>query len=381
LDIISFILSTEWEDYDCYNTKIMAARYEHEQARHADHLEMPARNVRSQLRIFWFAGSTILIFFAMANNHLKHHSEHAHAPLQARKKSTDAPKLQASGSNAGRSQLGVDFKPSCYSVICGRGKGSYNHAGNHHFRELAKKYLKRYTRARTTAERVAVFADLVDMIHQTGGIFCMCENAAWFEVGDHSAREKASALLRDMRFKHRLSKTKAKPVCRRTQKQENAQAQHQVHQYSLLAPPQNQQYISQLAPQNQQYISQLAPLPYSQLTLPQNQQYVPDVVGSNGYSNDTTYTRQTQRYVPDVVSSNGHLDDTTYTSNYVQQLIDGTSGHWNDSLGWGSNNKDLIEFENSLEYEDDLFDVFRIDSFHATRFTPSTPSAHMTYQN
>jgi hypothetical protein len=288
----------------------------------------------------------------MVNNQLNQRSEHTPLqPLKAGKKSLDTPKPPVSGSNAGRSQLGVDFKPSCYSVICGRGKGSYNHAGNHHFRELAKKCLKRYTRARTTADRVAVFAQLVDMIHQTGGIFCMHENAAWFEVGDHSAREKASALLRDMRFKSRLSK-KAKPVGRRSSKQEKAQPQ--IQQYSQLAQPKNQQY-SQLAPQNQQY-SQLAPLPFSQLTPPQNQEYVPEVVGSNG-----------------------HSDDTTYTRNYVQQLIDGTSGHWDDSLGWGSNSKDLIEFENSLEYEDDFFDVFKIDSRHATRFTPSTPTAYMTY--
>jgi hypothetical protein len=287
----------------------------------------------------------------MVNNQLKDRLQHAPLqPLQASKKPVDTPKPPASGSNAGRSQLGVDFKPSCYSVILGRGKGSYNHAGNHYFRELAKTYLNRYTRARTTADRVALFAELVDMIHQTGGIFCMCENAAWFEVGDHSAREKASALLRDMRLKHRLSK-KVKPVCWGTQKQEKAQAQHQIQQYSRLAQPQNLQY-SQLAPQNQQYISQLAPQPYSQLTLPQNQQYIPEVVGSNEHSADTTYTR-----------------------NYVQQLIDGTSGYWDDSFGWGSNNKDLIEFENSLEYEDDFFDVFKIESLQATRFTPSTPSA------
>jgi hypothetical protein len=270
----------------------------------------------------------------MANNQLNQRSEHAPLQLlQASNEPLDTPKVPASGSNAGRSQLGADFKPSCYSVICGRGKGSYNHAGNHRFRELAKMCLKRYTRARTTADRLAVFAELVDMIHQTGGIFCMYEKAAWFEVGDHCAREKASALLRDMRFKYRSSK-KVKPVYRRIQKEEKILPQ--IQQYSQFVPPQNQQYSHQ--------------------KLPQNQQYVPQLVGSNGHSDDTTYTKQ-----------------------YVQQLIDGTSGHGDDYLSWGSNNRDLIEFENSLEYEDDFFDVFKIDSLHATRFTPSTPSAYLTY--
>jgi hypothetical protein len=159
------------------------------------------------------------------------------------------------------------------------------------------------------------------------------EDAAWFEVGDHCAREKASALLRDMRFKYRSSK-KAKPISR-TQKVEKALPH--IQQYSQLALPQNEQY--------------------SQLVPPQNQQYVPQLVGSTGNSDDTTYTKQ-----------------------YVQQLIDGTSRHGDDYLSWGSNNIDLIEFENSLEYEDDFFDVFKIDSsLHATRFTSSTPSAFLTY--
>jgi hypothetical protein len=162
----------------------------------------------------------------------------------------------------------------------------------------------------------------------------MYENAAWFEVGDHCAREKASALLRDMRFKYRTSK-KANPISRRTQKEEKALPQ--IQQYSQLAIPQNQQY--------------------SQLVPPQNQQDVQKLVGSTGHSDDTTYTKQ-----------------------YVQQLIDGTSTHGDDYLSWGGNNKDLLEFENSLEYEDDFFDVFKIDtSLHATRFTPTTPSAHLTY--
>jgi hypothetical protein len=296
----------------------------------------------------------------MANNQLNYSPDRAPSRhLQASNEPLNAPDLPASGSNSGRSQLGVDYQPSRFSVICGRGKGSYNHAGNHNFRELAKKSLKRYSRARSKPDRLDVFAHMVDTIHQAGGIFCMFEKGAWFEVGDLCAREKASALLRDMRFKHRSSaKAKLKPVCRRTQKQEKTLPQ--IQQYSQLALPQIQQYSQLALPRNQQY-SQLA-LPYSQLPLPLVNQY-------------NQFTRPlNHQYVQQPVGGTGHSDDTTQTRQYVQQLIDGTTGKWDDSLGLGSS-KDLLEFENSLEYEDDFFDVFKIDSLHATRFTPSTPSA------
>jgi hypothetical protein len=178
----------------------------------------------------------------------------------------NAPELSASDSSAGKSQLGIDFQPSGYSVICGRGKGSYNHAGNHRFRELAGKSLKRYSRCRSTVDRSAVFAEMVDMIHQAGGIFCTYEKGSWFEVGDQCAREKASALLRDMRFKCR-SDAKGKPVGRRTRKQDKL--------------------------------------------LPKTQQYSQQPVGVTGHSDDTTQTKQCVQHL---IDGTGHWDDSLMLS-------------------------------------------------------------------
>jgi hypothetical protein len=97
-----------------------------------------------------------------------------------------------------RSQLGDDFTPSRFSVICGRGKDSYDHVGNHHFRELASMFVARYSRASSKADKSEIVSDMVGIIHQADGIFCKFEKGAWFKVGDHYAREKAGALLRDM---------------------------------------------------------------------------------------------------------------------------------------------------------------------------------------
>jgi WD40 repeat protein len=107
------------------------------------------------------------------------------------------PDLSASPvSKTGRSQLGADFKPSRFSVICGRGKD--NHVGNHHYRELASMFVARYSRAISKADKSEIVSEMVGIIHQADGIFCKFEKGAWCKVGNHYARKKVGALLRNM---------------------------------------------------------------------------------------------------------------------------------------------------------------------------------------
>jgi hypothetical protein len=126
--------------------------------------------------------------------------------------------VSAIGSRTGRSQLALDFQPSLFSVICGRGKDSYDHAGNHHFRELANMFVARYARAGSKIEKSKIVSEMVAMIHQADGIFCKYEDGAWFQVGEQCAREKASALLRGILYKRRSfakAKAHAKLFCPR----------------------------------------------------------------------------------------------------------------------------------------------------------------------
>jgi hypothetical protein len=153
-------------------------------------------------------------------------SLHPGAPNSQRMNISD---LSASASRTGRSELGVDFQPSLFSVICGRGKDSYDHAGNHHFRELATMFVARYARAGSKAEKSEIVSEMVGMIHQADGTFCKYEKGTWFKVGDQCAREKASALLRGMLYKRRSfakAKAQAKLFCpRTTEEMENNTAQ------------------------------------------------------------------------------------------------------------------------------------------------------------
>jgi hypothetical protein len=104
----------------------------------------------------------------------------------------------ASVPKTGKSQLRVDFQPSDLSVICGQGKDSYNHEGNRCFRIIVSAFVGRYSQAYKKNTKSALIFNIVTMIRQAGGHFCKFERGAWFEVGDRSAREKVSGLLRNM---------------------------------------------------------------------------------------------------------------------------------------------------------------------------------------
>jgi hypothetical protein len=168
-------------------------------------------------------------------------------PLQAKSPRKVSDDLSASYvTKTGKSQLGADFQPCRFSVICGRGKDSYDHVGNHHFRELASMFVARYSRAGTKTDKSEIVSEMVNMIHQAGGTFCKLEKGAWIKVEGCYAREKASALLREMviqtQQKRRSSpakskmtktkmtkKTKAKPARPNVQKQDAAPPSIQAH--------------------------------------------------------------------------------------------------------------------------------------------------------
>jgi hypothetical protein len=109
--------------------------------------------------------------------------------------------MAASSPKIVRLQLGDNFLPSEYSVICGRGKTSYNHPGNRRFRVLFNMFIEDYSKAIKTGRKMvksAIVSTVVAMVREAGGGFCKLEKGVWFEVGDYCAREKVSALFRDM---------------------------------------------------------------------------------------------------------------------------------------------------------------------------------------
>jgi hypothetical protein len=239
-------------------------------------------------------------------------------------------------SKNGRSQLGAGYKPSRFSVICGRGKDSYDHVGNHHFRELASMFVARYARASNKADKSEIVSEMVGIIHQADGIFCKFEKGAWCKVGDHYAREKAGALLRDMVHSQQSSSSPAKAKQVKKAKKSKAKA----------ARPRIQK---QTKAQNQPYGQQL-------------------VNGFSGHSrHDSTPMTQAQyRQLLVEYDTIGHSEDSTPNQQCGEheQLIDsGTTavGQSDDSSVstlsyWGEDPQELEE--NWLEDEDNFFNIF-----------------------
>ncbi len=120
------------------------------------------------------------------------------------------------------------FQPSDYSVVCGRGNDCFNHVGNRRFRILAGMYIARYSHTDSKTAKSAIVSKIIAVIHQAGGMFCKFKKGSWCEVGDHQAREKVSALLRDLLHNQYRSSAKAK-VGRRTAIKKN-QKQNQDQQ-------------------------------------------------------------------------------------------------------------------------------------------------------
>jgi hypothetical protein len=282
-------------------------------------------------------------------------------PLQASSSSyrTKVSDLLASGPRTGRSQLAADFKPSDFSVICGRGKESYDHVGNHHFRELASMFVARYSRANSKADKSEIVSEMVGMIHQAEGTFCKLEKGIWFKVGDHYAREKAGALLRDMmlaqqrppvkaKMAKKLKKTKAKPARPRLQKQSKTQKHQQNGQKRIVGTA---GHLDNSTLTQAQHIHQL-------------------VDGTTCHSN---YCAPTQpcgvQLVEDSTAAEGDSDDSsmsTWSSCWGQELL-------------GFDKDDFVNTSfrmDSLEDEDDYCDVFGMDSLlHASSLMPVTSGA------
>jgi hypothetical protein len=237
-------------------------------------------------------------------------------PLQATTSSQrmQVSDLTASGSRNGRSQLGADFQPSLFSVICGRGKDSYDHEGNHRFRELTTMFVARYSRASSKADKSDIVSEVVNMIHQAEGTFCKFENGAWYKVENCYAREKTGALLRE------LVQTQQRSPAKKTSKKANKTKKTK-------AKPDRPVIQKQRKTQPQQ----------------NNQKLVVD-------------------------GTAGHSDDYTPSQQCGEQLVEDGS----ISGGWGASDDSSISTwsywrgegckENSLEDEDDFSDTFRMDS-------------------
>ena len=123
-----------------------------------------------------------------------------------------------------RTPLPPDFFPLPYSVIIGRGKLGTHNVGNRRLRILASTFVSKYSQARSKVEKTTTVSQIVEIIQEACpvGAFIKLANGQWWEVDDHTAREKVGYVLRDLLDTKYRSSSKSKVARRRSQQLANA---------------------------------------------------------------------------------------------------------------------------------------------------------------
>lgn len=116
--------------------------------------------------------------------------------------------------------LPVNFIPSHYSVICGRGKACTDAVGNRRLKVTASIFLEKYSKASTKEEKSMIVTEIMDIVEDACpdeiGAFIRYDKGRWWVVDHMAAREKVGALLRDCLHTKYRSSTKSKLARKRS---------------------------------------------------------------------------------------------------------------------------------------------------------------------
>ena len=126
-----------------------------------------------------------------------------------------------------QTMLSIEFQPTPYSVIIGRGRSFHDAPGNKRLRGIATSFLQDYTNATTKQDKTVIVSRIVDMVRVAcpkDAAFIKLVNGRWWSLNDFRAREKVGYVLRDLLHDKYRSSSKAKVAKRRVQRQERKQA-------------------------------------------------------------------------------------------------------------------------------------------------------------
>lgn len=130
-----------------------------------------------------------------------------------------------------RTVLPVNFKPTPYSVICGRGRKCAESIGNRRLNVIAQMFIPRYSQATRKEEKSLIVTEILELVRDAcpneRHAFLRLINGEWWEAENLSAREKVGTVLRDSLHSKYRSSTKSK-LARRKERKEARKAQISV---------------------------------------------------------------------------------------------------------------------------------------------------------
>jgi hypothetical protein len=105
-------------------------------------------------------------------------------------------------SNASRNYLPLEYQPSSFDIICGRGPACFNHPGNVAFRQVIEKYLDRYEVATNKVEKTKIVSEVAsEALHSDDSIYKVVRwcriRKLWFEIPEIIFRQKIGQTMRD----------------------------------------------------------------------------------------------------------------------------------------------------------------------------------------
>jgi len=138
----------------------------------------------------------------------------------------------------GKRALPEDFQPSEHDFISGRGNALKRHPGNLRFLQLIEENLQEYAQMKSKNDKSLIVSRIVNQVRKScpnGGGFVQQEGPAkakrWVEIGNHLAREKVGARLRDALHSKYSSSSVAK---KRRRRADDAQRMDQLDDILVL---------------------------------------------------------------------------------------------------------------------------------------------------
>jgi hypothetical protein len=131
--------------------------------------------------------------------------------------------------------LPLNFIPSPYTVVIGRGNLSTDAPGNNRLEELASKFLHPYSTATRKVVKSTIISTIVEIVQEACpvGAFVKFSKGRWLEASNATVREKIGCVFRDLLHDKYISSSKSK-AARRKIKSTGTTKQEYANETSLL---------------------------------------------------------------------------------------------------------------------------------------------------